>query len=142
MLGPGADEPVWFWVGLTVTYPFAMTGGTLLVGESIGAPSANRGTAYLITTAFSLVGVATSAAIGVAVLDHNDSYEPDWFDEAMVGITFGAIPNAFLNAYVYNRVKKPATADETSRLSVLPYVTAYRVGRDEPTPVYGLTLTF
>lgn len=54
----------------------------------------------------------------------------------------GVIPNAFLNAYVYNRVKKPAAADETSRLAVSPYVTAYRVGRDAPTPVYGLSLSF
>ncbi len=119
-----------------------MTGGTLLLGESIGASSANRGAAYFITTGASFGGVAASAAFGVLVFGENGSYEPDWFDAAMVGILYGVIPNAFLNAYVYNRVKKPATDDMSSRFSVAPYVASYRVGRGEPTPVYGFTLSF
>ncbi len=119
-----------------------MTGGTLLLGETVGAASTNRGAAYLIPTAVSLGGVAASAAFGVLVFGENDSYEPDWFDAAMVGVLYGVVPNAFLNAYVYNRVKKPATDDTSSRLSVAPYVASYRLGRGEPTPLYGLTLSF
>jgi hypothetical protein len=83
---------------------------------------------------------AAAAAGGFGgILLFNDEERYDRFAR---GVFYGVVPNAFLNAYVYNSVKSPVTGDETSRLSVSPYVAAYRVGRDAPTPVYGLSLSF
>jgi len=89
-------------------------------------------------SSFASVGAAAAAGFG-AVLILNDDEHHRRFSR---GVFYSVVPNAFLNAYVYNRVKKPATDDATSRLSVSPYVAAYRAGRDAPTPVYGLSLSF
>jgi hypothetical protein len=114
-----------------------MTLGTMGVGERVGAPSSNPGTAYLVPTAATLAGAAASAALGNAIFRDYDARS-----RVALGLWCGLVPNALLNAYVYNRVKKPEADAASSRISAKPYVTAYRVGRDEPTPVYGLTLSF
>jgi hypothetical protein len=114
-----------------------MTLGTLGVGEQFGAPSENRGEAYLAAALATLGGVAVSAAVGNELVNADAAVE-----RVAAGIIIGIIPNAFLNAYVYNRVKKPKADAASSRFSATAYVTAYRVGRGEPTPIYGLTLSF
>jgi hypothetical protein len=119
------------------SYPFLMTVGTMGVGERFGTPSANRREAYLYPALASLAAVGASAAAGAAAFSYSSGAE-----DVAAGIFLGIVPNAFLNAYVYNRVKKPATDDISSRLSVAPYVASYRVGRGGSTPVYGLTLSF
>lgn len=127
----------WLGVGVMASYPFTMTLGTMGVGERVGAPSSNPGTAYLVPTAATLAGAAASAALGNEIFRDYDAGS-----RVALGILCGIVSNAFLNAYVYNRVKKPEADAASSRISASPYVTAYRVGRDEPTPVYGLTLSF
>lgn len=134
-------EPYWPGViignTLAFAYPFATTLGTMGIGERFGAPSANRRSAYLLPS-FACVGAAVLFGFtGVAVFNDQDHFNRFWR-----GVFYGVVPNAFLNAYVYNRVKKPEADAASSRISATPYVTAYRVGRDEPTPVYGLTLSF
>ena len=114
-----------------------MTLGTLGVSERFGAPSENRGEAYLAAATATFGGVAVSAAVSNEIVDADAAVE-----RVAVGILIGIVPNAFLNAYVYNRVKKPKADAASSRISATPYVTAYRVGGDEPTPVYGLALSF
>ncbi|MEE9455592.1 MAG: hypothetical protein V3W11_00400 [bacterium] len=140
VIAEGEDETgKAFWLGAAVmgSYPFAMTLGIMGVGERVGAPSSNPGTAYLVPTAATLAGAAASAALGNAIFRDYDARS-----RVALGLWCGLFPNAFLNAYVYNRVKKPEADAASSRISATPYVTAYRVGRDEPTPVYGLTLSF
>jgi hypothetical protein len=127
----------WLGAGVMASYPFTMTLGTMGVGERVGAPSSNPGTAYLVPTAATLAGAAASAALGNAIFRDYDARS-----RVALGLWCGLVPNALLNAYVYNRVKKPEADAASSRISAKPYVTAYRVGRDEPTPVYGLTLSF
>jgi hypothetical protein len=114
-----------------------MTVGTMGVGERYGARSGNRGEVYWYPTLASLAGVGVSAAGGTIPGSDGPRIE-----EAIAGIFIGVIPNAFFNAYVYNRVKRPASGNSSSHFSAAPYVTAYRVGRDETTPVYGLSLSF
>lgn len=107
------------------------------IGERYGSRSSNRGWAYLWP---SLVSVGAAAAGGFGgILIFNDEERHERFSR---GVFYSVIPNAFLNAYVYNLVKKPATAEETSRVSLSPYVTAYRAGPETATPVYGLSLSF
>lgn len=114
-----------------------MTLGAMGVGERLGAASSNPGTAYLLPTAATLAGAAASAALGNAIFRDYDA-----ISRVGLGLWCGIIPNAFLNAYIYNRVKKPEADAASSRVSVEPCVAAYRAGRGEPTPVYGLTLSF
>jgi hypothetical protein len=130
-----------FWCGTAVTgaYPFTMTLGVMGVGERAGAASSNPGTAYLVPTAITLAGAAASAALGDALLRNRDYSVTD---RVALGLWCGIIPNALLNAYVYNLVKKPAAGADSSRLSVKPYVAVSRAGRGRPTPIYGLTLSF
>jgi hypothetical protein len=123
--------------GIVAAYPFLMTVGTMGVGERFGARSGNPGKVYWSATLASLAAVGASAAAGTIPGEGGAQIE-----EAVAGMFIGVIPNAYLNAYVYNRVKKPAAAEETSCLAISPYVAAYRVGRDAPTPVYGLSLSF
>ncbi len=128
-----------FWPGAIVmgSYPFTMTLGTMGVGEKVGAPSSNPGTVYLVPTAASLALAAASAAVGNEIFGDYDKGS-----RVALGILYGVVPNAFLNAYVYNRVKKSKADAASSRISAAPYVTACRGGRGAPTPVYGLTLSF
>jgi hypothetical protein len=129
----------WWGTAVTVTYPLTMTLGTMGVGERAGAASSNGGTAYLVPTAITLAGAAASALLGNAIFRDYDARS-----RVALGLWCGLVPNALLNAYVYNVVKKAeADAEDTSSIfSATPYVAAYRVGRDELTPVYGLTLLF
>ena len=124
-------------IGVLASYPFLMTAGTMGLGERYGARSGNRGEVYWAATLASLAGVAVSAAVGT--IPGSDGAR---IDEAVAGIFFGVIPNAFLNAYVYNRVKKPESDDSSSRFSAAPYVAAYRGGRESPIPVWGVTVCF
>jgi hypothetical protein len=140
LYGTDEDGPVgWEVLSLSIlaSYPFLMTVGTMGIGEKYGARSGNRGEVYWAATLASLAAVGASAAAGTIPGESGARVE-----EAVAGMYIGVIPNAFLNAYVYNRVKTPATGDETSSLAVTPYVAAYRAGRDAPTPVYGLSLSF
>lgn len=139
---PGDEEDetgkaFWLGAGVMGSYPFTMTLGTMGVGEKVGAPSSNRGTAYVVPTAVTLAGAAASAALGNEIFRDYDASS-----RVALGILCGIVPNAFLNAYVYNRVKKSKADAASSRISATPYVTAYRVGRGEPTPIYGLALSF
>jgi hypothetical protein len=131
------DKAFWWGTAVTGTYPFTMTLGTMGVGERAGAASSNPGTAYLVPTAITLAGAAASAALGNAIFRDYDA-----ISRVGLGLWCGIIPNALLNAYVYNLVKQPEADGASSRVSATPYVAAYRVGCDEPTPVYGLTLSF
>ena len=135
------DEPFWPGViignSLAFAYPFAATLGTMGIGERIGSKSSNQGTAYLLSSLASVGAAAAAGFGGFLIFDDGDHHRRFWR-----GVFCGIIPNALLNAYVYNRVKKPDADAASSRVSATPYVTAYRVGRDEPTPVYGLTLSF
>ncbi len=124
-------------VGVLVSYPFLMTVGTMGVGERYGARSGNRGEVYWCATLASLAGVGVSAAAGTIPGSDGPRIE-----EAVAGIIIGVIPNAFLNAYVYNRVKKPESGNSSSRVWAAPYVAAYRGGRENPIPVWGVTVCF
>ncbi len=107
------------------------------IGERFGSRSSNQGTAYLLSSLASVGAAAAFGFAGIGVFNDEDRFYRFWR-----GVFYGVVPNAFLNAYVYNRVKRPGADAASSRISAKPYVTAYRVGRDEPTPVYGLTLLF
>jgi hypothetical protein len=105
------------------------------IGERYGSRSSNQGTAYLLSS-FASVGAA--AGFGAVFILHDDKR----YDRYPRGVLYSVVPNAFLNAYVYNRVKKPAAGDASSAFWVAPYVASHRGGRDAPTPVYGLSLSF
>jgi hypothetical protein len=107
------------------------------IGERIGAPSVNLASAYLLPSLACVGGAAAFGFAGIGVFNDDDRFYRFWR-----GVFYGIVPNAFLNAYVYNRVKRPEAEGASSRVSAGPYVAAYRVGRDKPTPVYGLTLSF
>jgi len=107
------------------------------IGERYGSRSSNRGWAYLWPSLAS-AGAAAAAGFG-AVFILGDEERHQRFSR---GVFYSVIPNAFLNAYVYNRVKKPETDNETSHLSVSPYVTVYRARPNRATPVYGISLSF
>ena len=92
---------------------------------------------YLLPTAATLAGAAASALLGNAIFRDYDAGS-----RVALGLWCGLVPNALLNAYIYNRVKRPEADAASSRVSATPYAAAYRVGRDKPTPVYGLTLSF
>jgi hypothetical protein len=107
------------------------------IGERFGSKSSNRRTVYLLS---SLVFVGAAAAAGFGgVLIFNDVDPHRRFSR---GVFYGVIPNAFLNAYVYNRVNKPSTDVTSSRYSVAPYVTPHRAASAEVTALYGLSLSF
>ena len=122
---------------LAFAYPFAATLGTMGVGEHAGSESTNQGTAYLLSSLASVGAAAAAGFGGLLIFDDDDRHYRFW-----LGVSCGIIPNAFLNAYVYNVVKKPADDASSSRFSVAPYVAVSRAGRSEATPVYGLTLSF
>lgn len=126
-------------MGILAAYPFLMTVGTMGVGEKYGARSANRGEAYLYPTLASLGGVAVSAAAGNFLVDHDQAVM-----RLAVGVFFGTFPNAFFNAYVYNRVKEPeGEADSSSALpAVAPFVALSPGGPTEATPLYGFSVCF
>jgi len=114
-----------------LAYPLAMSAGTMVVGELGGAPSANRGTAYTWAALASGGGVAASLAIGAV------------FDIYPYFVVFGVIPNAFLNAAVYNWTKRPK-ANVAAACRWAPYVSCARApsASGKPLPVYGLEFSF
>jgi hypothetical protein len=124
-------------MGILAAYPFLMTAGTMGVGEKYGARSANRGEAYLYPTLASLGGVAVSAAAGNFIVGDDRAVM-----RLAVGVFVGTLPNAFLNAYVYNRVKEPEAAGSSSLPEVTPFVALSRGDRESPTPVWGVTVFF
>ncbi len=107
------------------------------IGEGFGSTSSNQGTAYLLSSLASVGAAAGAGFGGVLLFNDVDHHRRFWR-----GVFYGVIPNAFLNAYVYNRVKKSESGNSSSRFSATPYVAAYRLGRGEATPVYGLSLSF
>ncbi len=107
------------------------------IGERYGSRSSNQGTAYLLSSLAS-AGAAAAAGFG-AVFILNDEKRYDRFPR---GVLYSVVPNAFLNAYVYNRVKKPAAGDASSGFRVTPYVAACRVGRGNSVPIWGVTAYF
>ncbi len=120
------------------SYPFLMTVGTMGVGERFGTPSANRREAYLYPALASLAAVGASAAAGAAAFSYSSEAE-----DVVAGIFLGIVPNAFLNAYVYNRVKKAEAGTASSAgVSIAPYIAACRVGRENSIPVWGVTVCF
>ncbi len=133
------DMPLFILGGsLALGYPFVASFGTNLIGENLGAPSSNKGSAYFWP---SLVGMPIS--IGAAFLS------PHWFPHSddlkgfAAGAFISAVPNAFLNAVVYNWVKEPRLSGSSAPFNVEPYLASYRGdGGARPTPVYGVALSF
>jgi threonine/homoserine efflux transporter RhtA len=107
------------------------------IGERYGSRSSNQGTAYLLSS-FASVGAAAAAGFGAVLILHDEKR----YDRFPRGVLYSVVPNAFLNAYVYNRVKEAAAGDGSSGVSVAPYVAAYSGGRGAPMSVYGLALSF
>lgn len=128
---PMSGEDTWKTaLSIMSLYPFAMGGGTFLVGEIWGAPSKNKATAYFVPTVISLSIMGLSAYIG-----SKHTFHPE--EGAMLGELISAVPNAFLTAYLYNVVKKPKDENAGASISISPYLTASRERNAES----GFTIT-
>lgn len=111
------------------TYPFLIGSGTFAVGEIWGASSGNKTASYIIPTTVSF-GVMGSGTLIGSLFDENGR------GGAFAVLLVSVIPNAFLNAFLYNVVKKPKEDADTASLEVRPYFTALR----EPGSEGDLTL--
>ena len=126
-----------FALSVTSTYPLLMGLGTFLVGEIWGASSENKKACYIIPAA-----VTFGVTAGLALL--GSCFTSDRKDGALVGEWVSIVPNAFLNAYLYNVVKKPKEAPDKTSLTVRPYFTALREPNSEGdlTLLCGVTASF
>lgn len=111
------------------TYPLSVGSGTFAVGEIWGASSGNKMAGYIIPTTVSF-GVMGGATLLGSLFDENGR------GGAFTGMLISVIPNAFLNAYLYNVIKKPNEGPDTASLVIQPYFTALR----EPGSEGDLTL--
>ncbi len=109
------------------------------IGERFGARSSNRGSAYIFP---SLACVPLAIAAGFVAIPL--SKDTDDFDAFWRGVLWGVVPTAFLNAAVYNWVKKPETDTSSRPLRLSPCVSVYRSGHrhKDLTPLYGFSLSF
>jgi hypothetical protein len=112
------------------TYPFLIGAGTFAVGEIWGAFSGNKTAAYIVPTTVSF-GVMGSATLIGSLFDENGR------GGAFTGMLVSVIPNAFLNAYLYNVVKKPKRENTNASVSFSPYFTTSA----DPGAEKGFTIT-
>jgi hypothetical protein len=59
-----------------------------------------------------------------------------------IGVIADAVTKPFLTAWLYNRVKKPATRGGSRAPTLEPYVTAAADTNGRPVPLYGVALHF
>ncbi len=117
--------------------PFASALTVYVVGENAGMRSANRRGCFLATLGISAGATGAGAALAWALT------EEDKDAGALSGALYAIIPAAFLNAVVYNTVKKPyfARIPGFSEVEVKPF---FGISRDtgELTPVWEVAIWF
>jgi hypothetical protein len=127
---------------VVAAYPAATATGAYLTGEVLGGPSANKGAAWgwpaLAAYAETVVLGGTALILSATNAAANEAEVND--------IGFGlflldVVSKPFLVAYVYNKVKEPASPVD-SRLAVEPYVCTSAASDGRPVPLYGVTLSF
>lgn len=121
------------------TAPLASALAVYIMGETGGVPSANRGEGLIATMAVSCAATATVAGVAYAVTEENKKAG------ALTAGLYAALPAAFLNAAIYNKVKKPYFAPLPGySLRIEPYaaVAAAPFASGEFVPVYGVEVSF
>jgi hypothetical protein len=119
--------------------PLASALSVFIFGEQTGVRTANRGECLLATTAVSYAATAAVAGLAYAAT------EEDKKSGAITASLYAALPVAFLNAAVYNKVKDPYFAPLPGySLRIAPYMAIANApsSSGKPLPVYGLELSF
>jgi hypothetical protein len=118
--------------------PLASALAVYVVGETAGHRSANRGALAFATagTFYVVMGAAAGAAFALT--------EEDKDAGALNAAFYSVIPTAFAGAAVYNALKRPYFYEIPGySLKIEPSFGVCRSGEsDQPTPVYGLSLSF
>ena len=115
---------------LVAAYPAATATGVYLIGEAVDVPSANKGAAW---------GIPTLAAYGATLVLVGGTAAAGF---GHVGVAADVVSKPFLTAWVYNLVKKPASAGESRGPALEPYLAAATASDGEPVPVYGVAFSF
>jgi hypothetical protein len=119
--------------------PLASALAVFLVGENEGVRADNRGGSLMATVAVSYGASIAAAGVAYALT------EDDKRAGAVTAGLYATLPVAFLNAFIYNRVKEPYFAPVPGySLRVAPY-TSIAAGAGpsrKPLPMLGLLITF
>jgi len=98
--------------------PLASAVGVFLLGENEGVRAANRGECLIATAAVSYAVTAAAAGVAYAVTEDNKK------SGAVTASLYAALPVAFVNAAIYNKVKDPYFAPLPGySLRIAPYTT-------------------